>query len=171
MHLASPLSNGLTSMFLLPQSILLPAACRYQARRSSRSGQPSFQGMCMRVLPLLIPFPPKQKIHTAQRTREGDLDLGSWYFGILHTCLPVLPASTACSTDPKPNMSPVLVCVHTSYWSHSRQCCFLPFISFILVPLPPLTEMKNLGSHDNAPAEPRTTSSFLTGMRHIHSTG
>ncbi len=42
------------------------------------------------LLPLL------EKIHTTQRTREGDLDLGSWCFGILPVCLscpPVLPAA------------------------------------------------------------------------------
>lgn len=61
-----PLPNGLTSIVPIPPScqvLLLPAACRYQARRSSRSGQPSFRRMSMRVLPLPppslspLPFP------------------------------------------------------------------------------------------------------------------
>lgn len=95
----SLLPNGLTSLFLFPQSILLPAACRYQARRLSRSGQPSFRRMyntCAYYLLLPLPFAPLEKIHTTQRTREGDLDLGSWCFGILPVCLscpPVRPAA------------------------------------------------------------------------------
>lgn len=69
----SLLPNGLTSLFLFPQSVLLPAACRYQARRSSRSGQSSFRRMYMRVLPLPPPppSPPPTRENTHNATNPG----------------------------------------------------------------------------------------------------
>ena len=98
-QLDSPLSNGLTSILLFPQSILLSVACRYQARRSPRSGQPSFRRLCMRVLPRLSCPPPSRKY--ILRNKPG-MEIWILVRGVsASTYLSVLPADTACGTDPR----------------------------------------------------------------------
>lgn len=132
-QLDSQLSNGHTSIFLFPQSILLSAACRYQARRSSRSGQPSFRRMCMRVLPRLSwPPPPQENTYCATNPERRS---GSWFVvyrqpPICLSCLPILPVALI----PVTYASCSRLCIYcTYYWSHTAQFWFLLPISFNLV--------------------------------------
>lgn len=94
-------------------SILLPAACRYQARRSSRSGQPSFRRMYMRVLPLPPPSPsPSPSPENTHNATNPGRRSGSWFVVFRQFYLSACPVRLYCLQRwSQPNRSSVIVCL------------------------------------------------------------